>query len=292
MITAIESLSGSRSRAHMSGAPISLSLDEIDALQDGYSSDASTVILDETPRSPVEPPVPEWSPTSAATIDPMLGLAEPIIVSQVDPRAGHDMSNPFDRIIRRERDRMQLMQSQTDPVARAHLMDLFDIHYHLHQLCEYVKNQVPALRHLPRLAPGPGESVHHHLGMSLPGPTVSNICYLLEQLSWIVGERAAVQREAGSHKTDYLAIYRSHFAGRMDLSVFDLPPRRFPKTPRRGYVSSYRRSLGSLRYVGHVRAVRGRIPRRYKLIQRKRVGNAVRTEISASHCFRLKSPEI
>ena len=102
MITAIESLSGSRSRAHMSGAPISLSLDEIDALQDGYSSDASTVLLDETPRSPVEPPVPQWSPTSAATIDPILGLAEPIIVSQVDPRAGHDMSNPLDRIIRRE----------------------------------------------------------------------------------------------------------------------------------------------------------------------------------------------
>ena len=225
-------------------------------------------------------------------MDPILGLAEPIIVSEVDPRAGHDMSNPLDRIIRRERDRMQLMRSQSDPRARAHLMDLFDIHYNLHQLCEYVKSQVPALRHLTRLAPGPGESVHHHLGMSLPGETVSNICFLLEQLSWIVGERAAVQREAGSHKTDYLAIYRSHFAGRMDLSVFDLPPRRFPKTPRKGYVSSYRRSLRSLRYVGHVRAVRGRIPRRYKLIQRKRVSNAVRTEISATHCFRLKSPAI
>ena len=107
-----------------------------------------------------------------------------------------------------------------------------------------------------------------------------------------MGERSAVQREAGSHKTDYLAIYRSHFAGRMDLSVFDLQPRRFPKTPQRGYVCSYRRSLGSLRYVGHVRAVRGRISRRHRPIRRKRVGNAVRTEISASHCFRIKSPEI
>ena len=269
-------------------------MDEIVALQDGYASDdsnASTVILDVTPRSPAEPPAPEWSPTSTTTIDPLLGLAEPIIVSQVDPRAGHDMSNPFDRIIRRERERMQLMQSQTDPVARAHLMDLFDIHYHLHQLCEYVKNRVPALQHLTRLTPGPGESVQHHRGMSLPGQTVGNICYLLEQLSWIVGERAAVQREAGSHKTDYLAIYRTHFAGRMDLAVFGPPPRRFSQTPRRRFVSSYRRSLGSLQYVGHVRAARGRTSRRYKLTQRKRAGNAAGTEVAASHCFRL-SPAI
>ena len=274
----------------MSGAPISLSLDEIDALQEGYASDdsnASTVILDITPRSPAEPPVPEWSPTSTTTIDPLLGLAEPIIVSQVDPRAGHDMSNPIDRIIRRERERMQLMQSQTDPVARAHLMDLFDIHYHLHQLCEYVKNQVPALRHLSRLTPGPGEFVQHHRGMSLPGQKVSNICYLLDQLSWIVGERAAVQKEAGANKSDYLAIYRTHFANKMDLSVFGPPPRRFSKTPRRKFVSSYRRSLGSLQYVGHVKATRGRNSRRYKLTQRKRAGGVAGTEVDASHCFRL-----
>ena len=187
---------------------------------------------------------------------------------------------------------MQLMRSQSDPRAWAHLMDLFDIHYNLHQLCEYVKSQVPALRHLTRLAPGPGESVHHHLGMPLPGKTVSNICYLLEQLSWIVGERAAVQREAGSHKTDYLAIYRTHFAGRMDMSVFDPQPRRFPQAPKRLYVSSYRRSLGSLRYVSHVKAARGRISRRHRPIRRKRAGNAGRAETSASFCFRVQSPEI
>ena len=80
-------------------------MEEIDALQDGYSSDsdASTVIIDVAPRSPVEPPAPQWSPTSTATVDPILGLAEPIIVSEVDPHAGHDMSNPLDRIIKRKR---------------------------------------------------------------------------------------------------------------------------------------------------------------------------------------------
>ena len=142
MITAIESLSGSRSRAQSSGAPISLSLEEIDALQEGYSSDSnvSTVLLDVTPRSPVAPPVPQWSPTSTATLDPILGLAEPIIVSEVDPRTGHDMSNPLDQIIRREKDRMQLMRSLDDPVAKVHAMDLFDIWYNLNQLTWYVKS--------------------------------------------------------------------------------------------------------------------------------------------------------
>ena len=78
----------------MSGAASSPTLEEIAALQGGYSSDsdASTVLLEEGPRSPVEPPVPQWSPTSTAAVDPILGLAEPIIVSEVDPRAGHDMT--------------------------------------------------------------------------------------------------------------------------------------------------------------------------------------------------------
>ena len=160
---------------------VSPTLEEIAALQGGYSSDsdASTVIIEEGPRSPTGPPVPRRFPTTAAAIDPIFGRAEPIIVSEVDPRAGHDMSNPLDRIIRREKDRMQLMRSLDDPVAKVHAMDLFDIWYNLNQLTWYVKSQVPALHHLSGLTPGPGKSIDHHLGMSLPGNTVGNICFLL-----------------------------------------------------------------------------------------------------------------
>ena len=45
----------------MSGASHSPTLAEIAALQDGpdYDSDASTVLLEEGPRSPIEPPVPD-----------------------------------------------------------------------------------------------------------------------------------------------------------------------------------------------------------------------------------------
>ena len=52
IISAVESLSGLRSRAHLSGASSSLTLREIAALQEDYysDSDASTVLLDESPR--------------------------------------------------------------------------------------------------------------------------------------------------------------------------------------------------------------------------------------------------
>ena len=113
-------------------------------------------------------------------------------------------------------------------------MDLFDIRYQLHQLTWYVKNQVLALRPLSGLTPGPGEMIDPHLGMSLPGNTVSKVCFLLEHLSWLVDERVSVQRDAGSHKTDYLAVYRSHFANKMDTSVFANPtPKKLPLAPRK-----------------------------------------------------------
>ena len=283
-----------RSRALLSSASGSPTLDELAALQGGYSSDsdASTVLLDEGPRSPAGPPVPQWSPTTATALDPIFGHAEPIIVSEVDPRAGHDMSNPIDRIIRREKDRMQLMRALDDPAAKVHAMDLHDIWYNLHQLTWYVKSNVPALRHLSGLTPGPGESINFHLGMSLPGSTVGNICFLLDQLSWIVGERSAIQREAGSHKTDYLAVYRSHFAKKMDISVFDSEPRKLPPAPKRTRVSSYRRSLGSLFHFGNVKAVRGRISGRHRPIRQARVGGASGTKIAAASSSREQSPEI
>ena len=115
----------------MSGASSSPTLEEIAALQEDYysDSDASTVLLEEGPRSPRGSPVPQWSPATAAAVDPIFGHAEPIIVSEVDPRAGYDMTNPLDRIIRREKDRMQMMSSLSNPIAKVHAMDLYDIRY-------------------------------------------------------------------------------------------------------------------------------------------------------------------
>ena len=265
------------------------------ALQEDYDSDsdASTVLLEESPRSPRGPPVPEWSPATATAVDPIFGHAEPIIVSEVDPCAGFDMTNPLDQIIRREKDRMQMMSSLSNPIAKVHAMDLYDIRYQLHQLTWYVKNQVLALCPLSGLTPGPGEMIDPHLGMSLPGNTVSKVCFLLEHLSWLVDERVSVQRDAGSHKTDYLAVYRSHFANKMDTSVFSDPkPRKLPSAPRRFRISSYRSSLRSFCYVGHVKAVGGRFSRRHRPIRQARAGNASRTEASVSSNSGKQSPEI
>ena len=174
---------------------------------------------------------------------------------------------------------MQMMSSLSHPIAKVHAMDLYDIRYQLHQLTWYVKNQVPALRPISGLSPGPGEMIDPHLGLSLPGNTVSKVCCLLEHLSWLVDKRVSVQRDAGSHKTDYLAVYRSHFANKMDTSVFANPkPRKLISAPRKFRITSYRSSLRSFCYVGHVKAVGGRFSRRHRPIRQARAVNASRTK--------------
>ena len=159
---------------------------------------------------------------------------------------------------------------------------------------KYVKNQVPALCPLSGLFPRPGEMMDPHLGMSLPGDKVSNICFFLENLSWLVDERVSVQRSAGSHKSDYLAIYRSHFSNKMDISVFSDPkPKKLPQAPKRlRYISSYRSSLRSLRYVGRIKTARGRFSRRYRPKGQARIGDAPKLEKAASSQPREQSPEI
>ena len=124
-------MSGSRSRTRQSGAAHPLTIEEVAALQKDWNSDsdASTVLIEEfSPRSPEwPPPVPERPPALSATMDPLFGYAEPIRLSEVDSNEGPNVNNPMDQIIRRERDRLQLMKNLKDPVARVHAMDLFDI---------------------------------------------------------------------------------------------------------------------------------------------------------------------
>merc|ERR1711873_334331 len=118
---------------------------------------------------------------------------------------------------------------------------------------------------LSGLSPGLGEVVNPHLGLSLPGNTVWKVCFLLEHLAWLVDERVSVQRDAGSHASDYLAVYRSHFANKMDTLVFGNPaPRKLPLAPKRIRVFSYRCSLRSFRLVSHFKATGGRFSRRHR----------------------------
>ena len=186
-ISAVESLSGigpralmALDRADLSGAANPLTLGEIAALQEDYSSDsdASTILLERDVS-----PVPEWSPAAVMSSDPIFGFAEPIVVSPDVPTTVPDVTNPVDRLIQREKDRKLMMSSLSHPIARVNVMDLMDIRYQLNQLCRYVKNQVPALCPISRLTPAPGKIVDPHLGMSLPVNKVSNICWLLDSLS-------------------------------------------------------------------------------------------------------------
>ena len=105
-------------------------------------------------------------------------------------------------------------------------------------------------------------------------------------------ERVSVQREAGSHKSDYMAVYKSHFVNKMDISVFDSKPRKLPPAPKRLRISSYRCSLRSLYYVGHVKAVRGGFSRCHRPIRQARAGSVSRTETAVSSYSREQSPKI
>merc|ERR1711867_41552 len=74
VISAIESMSGSRSKTRQSGAARPLTIEEVAALQEDWDSDsdASTVLLEEfSPRLPEGPlPVPEWSLAPITTENP------------------------------------------------------------------------------------------------------------------------------------------------------------------------------------------------------------------------------
>ena len=184
------------------------------------------------------------------------------------------------------------MDSLRTSATKVHRMDLFDISFQLNQLKWYMKNQIPALWWLSGFAPGPGEAIDPHLGMYLPGDTVGKICFLLEQLSWIVNERVPVQREAGLNKSDYLAIYRTHFAHKIDISVFDPEPKKLPQTPKRFRVSSYRCILKSFHLGGCVKACRGRFSRRHRPNKLQRAGNASKPEAPVLTNPREQSPEV
>ena len=115
-------------RAGLSGAAHSLTLEEIAALQRDYPSDdtASTVSLDQDDLS-----VPVRTLAAAIGMDPIFGHAEPIDVSSSVPEHPADSLDPFDILVRRERDRKAKLSTLKDPVARVHCMDLFDIRFQL-----------------------------------------------------------------------------------------------------------------------------------------------------------------
>ena len=115
-------------RADLSGAANPLTLGEIAALQEDYSSDsdASTVLLERDVST-----VPEWSPASVLSSDPIYGYAEPIVVSPDKPTTVLEMTNPIDWLIGREKDRKLMMSSLSNPMARVYAMDLMDIRYQL-----------------------------------------------------------------------------------------------------------------------------------------------------------------
>ena len=175
-------------------------------------------------------------------------------------------------------------------------MDLFDIRLHLAQLCWYLKRSVPALKSLARLVLGTGERIDPSKKRFLNANQVTHLCQLMDSFSWVVDERVHIQELAGLNESDYLEVYKEYFRGRMDISVFDSPPpSKLPPAPKRlRYISSYRRSLGSLKSVGYIvpRVGQGSISKRHRPKRQIRTRDVSDSEPMSPSLLGDQSPEI
>ena len=104
----------------------------------------------------------------------------------------------------------------------------------------------------------------------MAGQQVSNLYHLLKSLFWMLDEKIHIQELAGISGEDYINMYKLHLGERMDASIFpDSPPKKLLQAPKRivlrgTHISSYRRSLGSIKFVRNQKARLGRSFKRYR----------------------------
>ena len=92
---------------------------------------------------------------------------------------------------------------------------------------------------------------------------MANLCFLLEDFSKMINEKVNIQELAEISGRDYIGMYRLHLGDRMDSSI--LPGfqssqlSRAPKRTLRTFkISSYRRSLGCIKFSSTKRVLLGR----------------------------------
>ena len=96
---------------------------------------------------------------------------------------------------------------------------------------------MPSLRSLAGLVPGPGERIDPIKPRGINGAQVSNLCQLLDSLSWFLNERIHIQELAGISGGDYTAMYKPYLSDKMDTSIFpDSPPIKLPQAPKRNII--------------------------------------------------------
>ena len=132
------------------------------------------------------------------------------------------------------------------------------------------------------------------------GALVSNLCQLLDSLSWVLDERIHIQELEGISEGDYTSMYKLYLSNKIDVSIFlDFSPTKLPQAPRRKrirgiYISSYRSSLKSLKTVGYTvpQAGQGSTFKCYRLKKQIRTRGAPRIGTAESQLPRDQSPEI
>ena len=146
------------------------------------------------------------------------------------------------------------VKSFSHPLTKVYAMDLFYLKHNFLRIYDYIKSSVPALRPLARLVPGPNERVPMYLTKFISGEQVANLCFLLESFSEMLTEKINVQELAEISGEDYINMYRLHLGDRMDSSILpDFQSKKLPQAPKRiilrgTKISSYRRSLGSIKF--------------------------------------------
>ena len=246
-------------RAGLCGVAADLTPEEINALRENYSTDnaAPTVSMDlEEATSPYDVP-------ATATVDPIFGFHDPIVVSQMVPERQPPLANPIDRVEQMLKARKSKVKSFSHPLTKVHAMDLFYLKHNFLQIYDYVKNSMPALRPLAGLVPEGNKRIPMYQVKFMTKDQVLNLCFLLEDFSKMINKLVIVQELAETSSKDYIGMYRLHLGKRMDSSILSgFRSSQLFRTPKRSLkfikISSYRRSLGCIKFPGTKRVLLGR----------------------------------
>ena len=220
-----------------------------------------------------------------------------IIVSQMVPERQPLIADPIDRVEQMLKARRTKVKSFSHPLTKVHTMDLFDLKHNFLRIYKYIKSSVPALRPLSGLVPGPNERIPMYQVKLMPEEQVVNLYFLLEDFSKMLTEKINIQELAEISGGDYISMYRLHLGDRMDSSILpDFQSSQLSRAPKRTLrtfkISSYRRSLGCIKFSSIKRVALGRTvkPNRPKKVNRIK-GTPVFSRV-VPNTFRNKSPEI
>ena len=107
----------------------------------------------------------------------------------------------------REKDQKEQLPLFSQSMARFHAMDLFDIQDQIKALSTHVQLCCPQVAsHFGSSSVRVDAPVDSDLPVILAGRQLSNLCQLLDSLSWLVDEKVHIQQMAGASGAGYVQM--------------------------------------------------------------------------------------